>query len=186
MKRFFDGVNLLLALTMVVFALWGWPRLPHEIPVHFGIDGRPDAWGERTVGSWFMIPGLGLALTLGMGWFRRMLPRRPGCVNLPDKTKLSDLPVVARGPVVEMLAGFLALVQTEVLVIFLLIQFSTFRGAMGQDSRGIMILVLLIAILSSPFFLVVFFLRLQGAMDRATALAEGADVYDGAEPLRNL
>ena len=47
-------------------------------------------------------------------------------------------------------------------------------------------LVLLIAILSSPFFLVVFFLRLQGAMDRATALAEGADVYDGAEPLRNL
>jgi uncharacterized membrane protein len=173
MKRFFGFVNWVLILGMVAAALWAWPRLPDQIPTHFGANGQAVAWGAKTLGSWFMIPGIALFLTAGMGWFRSMMPRRPGWVNLPDKTRLAELPEVARKPVIEMLSGFLALIQAEVLVIFTLIQLATYRTAIGQESQGIMILVLLIAVTASPFLMVVFFLRLQGAMDRAKKLAAG-------------
>ena len=174
MRRFFNLLNWVLVLGLVGAALWAWPRLPDRIPLHFGADGRADAWGERTVTSWFLVPAIALALTAGMGWFRRMIPRRPGWVNLPGQTKLTDLPEAARGPVVEMLSGFLALLQTEVLVIFALIQLATYRTALGQESQGIMILVLLLAVTASPFLMVVFFLRLQSAMDRGRKLAAAA------------
>jgi uncharacterized membrane protein len=171
MRRFFEGVNWVLILGIVAFALWAWPQLPEKIPTHFGIDGSADAWSPRTFGSWFGVPGMGLLIVLGIGWFRAMIPRKPNWVNLPDKTSLADLPKVAREPVVEMFSGFLAIIQTEVLVIFALIQLSTYRTAMGEKSQGLMIMVLLIAILASPFLVVVFFLGLQKAMDKGKELA---------------
>lgn len=43
------GTALVLATLLIVlplgFAAWLHPRLPGRIPVHFGADGRPDAWG---------------------------------------------------------------------------------------------------------------------------------------------
>ena len=175
MKRFFDGVNLVLLLGLVVFALWAWPRLPSRIPTHYGFDGLADAWSTRGLGSWFGLPSVAL-LTYGLvGFFRVALPRRPHWVNLPDKTRLSDLPEVAQRPVAEMLSGFLALVQTELLAIFGLIQAATYKTALGGDSQGIMISVLVLAVLSSPILMVVFFLRLQPAIDRGRELARRAE-----------
>ncbi len=171
MKRVFDSVNWILVLGLVGFAIWVWPPLPDQIPTHFGPDGQANAWGDTTLGSWLFIPGLALLIVGGIGWFRRMMPRKPGWVNLPDKTNLAKLPPIAREPIIEMVSGFLSLIQTEILVIFALIQLSTYRSAMGFESQGLMILVLLISILASPFLMIVFFLRLQGAQDRSKELA---------------
>ena len=171
MRRFFDGMNVLLILAIGGGALWAWPHLPSQIPTHFGMDGRPDAWSARTLESWFMVPGIALLLTAGQGFLRTMIRRKPGWVNLPGTVGLDDLPEKARGPVLELLSGFLALVQTEVLVIFGLIQLATYRTAMGQESQGIMVGVLILAVTASPFLMVVLFSRLPGAMDRAKKLA---------------
>ena len=110
MSRLLGAVNGVLVLGLTGSAFWAWPLLPGEIPTHFGVDGLPDAWGAKTLGSWFGIPGIALLLSAGIAWFRRMIPRRPRWVKLPDKTKLTDLPEVARAPVVEMFSGFLALI----------------------------------------------------------------------------
>jgi len=174
MRRFLEGVNWVLFLGIIAFAIWAWPRLPEQVPTHFGIDGSADAWSQKTLGSWLGAPAIGLLIVLGIGWFRSMIPRKPNWVNLPDKTNLADLPEVARRPVVEMFSGFLAIIQTEVLVIFALIQLSTYRTALGEESQGLMILVLLIAILASPFLMVVFFLSLQKAMDQGKRAAAAA------------
>jgi hypothetical protein len=80
--------------------------------------------------------------------------------------------------VVEMFSGFLAIIQTEILVIFALIQLSTYRTALGEKSQGLMILVLLIAIMASPFLMVVFFLGLQKAMDKGHELAAAEEVRE--------
>jgi uncharacterized membrane protein len=170
MKNLFDGVNLIIILGLLGFSLWAWPELPDQIPTHFNASGVPDAWKPKSSGTWLLAPGVGLALVLGMGFFRLMLPKRPGWVNLPDKTKLTDLPEVARKPVVTMLSGFLSLVQLEILVIFALIQWSTYRAALGHSTQGTIILILVLAILASPFLLVVFFLRLQKALDEGKRL----------------
>jgi hypothetical protein len=136
------------------------------------LNGQPDAWSEKSLVSWLLLPLVGILLAGMIGGFRWVLPRKPGWVNLPDRTRLADLPEAARGPVFRMLSGFLALVQTEMLIIFALIQLGTYRGAIGKDSQGIMILVLVLAILASPALLVVFFLTLQPALDEGKRLAE--------------
>jgi len=170
-KRFFDSVNVGLMAAMMGFALWAWPQLPERIPTHFGADGLPDGWGERTLLSWFLLPLIAVALTLAMYGFRAVMPRHPGWVNLPDQRRLSDLPEAARGPVLEMFSGFLALVQAQLLVIFAIIQHATYRTALGGSSQGAMILVLVLAVVASPFLLVVFFLRFRTALEEGERLA---------------
>ena len=179
MKRIFDSLNLLLILGVLGFAFWAWPRLPETVPTHFGFDGQADAWSERSFRSWFMLPGIAILLVLGLGWLRQLFFRRPDWVKLPDRRRVSDLPEVARPPVLEMMSGFMALVQTEMLTIFALIEYGSYRGAMGHSSQGIMILVLIVALLSSPFFMVVFFLRLQGALARGKKLEQAAMAEPG-------
>ena len=184
MKRFFDTVNVCLILIMAGFALWAWPQLPERIPVHFGVDGAANGWGERSVLSWFGPFFWAVAIYLLMGLFRVLMPRYPRLVNLPDRTRLSDMPEVARGPVLEMMAGFLALVQTGLLAVFGLIQYASYRAAMELPVQGIMITVLIFSILMSPLLLVTFFLRLQPALDRGKELARRAEagVSGGGKP----
>ncbi len=165
MKRALDTVNLLLMVGMMGFAALAWPHLPDRIPLHFGLDGQPDSWGEKSLLSWFGLPASAVALALLMGWIGRLLPRHPRWANLPDGRRLSDLPEVARGPVLRMMRGFLALVQTEILMIFALIEYATYRAAMGQPSQGTMILVLVLAVMMSPVLLVVFFLGYRSALE---------------------
>lgn len=169
-------MNRILLLGILSFALWAWPRLPERIPVHFGIDGRPDAWDEPGLWSWLFLPALAAVLTLLMDWLPRFMARHPRWVNLPNGIRLEDLPSRARQPVLDLLGWFLALVQTEILVIFALIQLATYRTAFGEDSQGIMILVLVLAVTASPLFLVVFFVKLQGVMKEVRRLrARGSE-----------
>ena len=169
-------MNRILLLGILSFALWAWPRLPERIPVHFGIDGRPDAWDEPGLWSWFFLPALAAFLTLLMDWLPRFMARHPRWVNLPNGIRLEDLPSRARQPVLDLLGWFLALVQTEILVIFALIQLATYRTAFGEESQGIMILVLVLAVTASPLFLVVFFVKLQGVMKEVRRLrAQGSE-----------
>jgi uncharacterized membrane protein len=177
-KRTFGSLNAVLMLGMLGFALWAWPRLPEQIPTHFGLDGQPDAWSQRTFLSWFLLPFIGIGLALAMARMSKLFTIKPGWVNLPGGKKLSDLPEGARPPVLDAMEGFMHLVATEVLVIFALIQVGQYQAAIGQESQGIMILVLLVALLSSPVLLIVFFLRLQAAMEEGKRLAVRAGVAD--------
>ena len=49
------AIGLLLS-GILVFS--DWPRLPDSVPVHFGMDGSPDAWGSKR--SLLVLPGLSL------------------------------------------------------------------------------------------------------------------------------
>lgn len=175
MKRFLDSLNGILLALLVGFAVWAWPRLPDQIPTHFGLQGHADDWSPKTLGHWFSIPSVALAL-VGLIWFFRLiLPHRPRWVNLPDRRCLSELPEACQKQVLRMFSGFLALVQTELLVIFGLIEWASYRSAMGQESQAIMILVLILAVMTSPFLVIVFFLRFQGAMNRGMEAARRAE-----------
>ena len=175
MKRLLDTLNWTLLALMMGFSLWAWLRLPEQIPTHFGFQGHPDAWSPRTLGHWFSPPAVAVALIALIGFFRLVLPQRPHWVNLPDRRRLSDLPEPCQKQVLEMLAGFLALVQTELLVIFGLIEWASFHAALRQESQALMILALLLAVLSSPVLVIVFFLQFQKAMDRGMEAVRRAE-----------
>jgi uncharacterized membrane protein len=76
--------SLLIVLLMILlpfgYAFYQWPNLPDSIPTHFGIDGKPDAWGRRE--SIFMLPlimgGMSLFVYLLLTNIRKIDPKRYG------------------------------------------------------------------------------------------------------------
>src|ERR1039458_410025 len=42
-----ESIAALAAIVPLLIVLRAWDTLPEEIPVHFGITGRPDRWGGR-------------------------------------------------------------------------------------------------------------------------------------------
>ncbi len=49
-------MRLLILLLPIAYAFYLYPDLPAQVPTHFGIDGNPDAWGDRS--SIFLGPGI--------------------------------------------------------------------------------------------------------------------------------
>ena len=63
-----------IALLLSGILLLGyWPRLPDSVPVHFGPNGSPDAWGGKR--ALFVLPGLSLAIFVTLTLLERV-PQR--------------------------------------------------------------------------------------------------------------
>lgn len=163
MRRWIDALNTLLAGGVVAHAVWAWSRLPAEIPAHFGLDGQPDRWTTTTASSWFWMPSAAIASAVLLWGLREWAVRRPGALNLPGGKKLEDYDARVRPGIIEHIRLTLAIVSTELLVIFGLIQIGSFRTAMGGSGENSILAVLAIAMLSSPVLLIVFFLGFQCA-----------------------
>lgn len=92
---------LLLAASSVV-VLWvlaeglvTYGRLPDQLPTHFGLAGRPDAWGQK---GWFTALGpalIGAVVLVGMALLRYV----PQSYNFPAKELARRLPAPARAHV---------------------------------------------------------------------------------------
>ena len=143
-------VNLVLLAVLAGFALWAYPRLPGRIPTHFGIGGEPDAWSQRSVASWFLLPAIGAFLTLLMVFVAALVGRKPEYVNMPAKTKLLQLPREEQLPVLREVQLFVMRMNAIMLLSFLAIQWGSWRAALGLSSRGAllasMVLLLLLAL----------------------------------------
>lgn len=167
MVRAMRRVNGFLLLLIVAGAIWAWPRLPDRVPLHFGLDGLPDAWGARSFWAWFGLPALAVVMSGMMFALSAYMRRHPRLVNLPGGGRLDELPPERRGPIFGVMDAMLSFVNCEVLVILGLIQWASWRAATGLPMQGLMLAVLLLALLSSPVLMAVFFTRLQAAMDMA-------------------
>jgi len=60
---------------MFIAAAIAWSRVPAQMPVHWGIDGRPDRYGGRLEGV-LLLPIVALALYGGLRLLPRFDPRR--------------------------------------------------------------------------------------------------------------
>lgn len=65
----------LLVLAMVLASALLWARLPDSMPVHWGLDGRPDGWGGRFQGA-ALLPCVALFLWGLAEALPRIDPRR--------------------------------------------------------------------------------------------------------------
>ncbi len=169
MRRMLDTVNAILAIGLVAYSLWAWPRLPTEVPAHFGLDGQVSRWTATSLGSWFFLPALALLLVLLLGVLRQQMVRRPGALNLPGGKRVADFDPSVRPAIFEHMRMVLAFVTTELLTIFTLIQIGAFRTAVGGAGESLILAVLAIALLSTPVLLVIFFVGFQ----RVTSPARG-------------
>ncbi len=125
-------------LTMLYVTIKSWPLLPQTIPHHFGVSGRPDAWG----GKWtlWLLPGISLVLYVGL----TILSRHPHIYNYP--WPLTEQNAAAQYHIARTLLGAL---KTEIVVIFAYLQQQTIEVALGK-AEGLGIIFL-------PIFLILIF-----------------------------
>ena len=128
----------LLSLGLLAWALWLWPEVPDRIPLHFGADGTPDRWGERSLLSWLTLPLVGLGTTVLLDGVTVWAVRHPEspAANLPDKQVLMDLSPERRVPVLRVVAQLTYALGVLCIAAFTLIQLGTWTAANGRDGSG--------------------------------------------------
>jgi uncharacterized membrane protein len=110
-----------------VIAVREYPSLPARFPIHFGIDGRPDGWGNKRM-LWLM-PALSVVIYLFDRYIQELVARDPRHPGMPVGMAWLNFEVlamflfiearsiaVARGRARGLGAGFLPIVIAAVVV----------------------------------------------------------------------
>jgi uncharacterized membrane protein len=159
----FIAWGLVLALFAFSFATYG--GLPPEIPVHMRLDGTVDRLAHRSALRWFT-PAVGaLLLLLLFEVMARMLPSRPGMVNIPDKERLLRLPRRFQAPVLAEVVNLLVASAVLVVAVFGAIQWE-FQRVATASGRGNPALILLMP-MGLTIGLLLLVTRVTSALDRA-------------------
>lgn len=85
--KILDAIALVGLVISLAIPAFNWSSLPDTIPVHFGITGRADGWGNK----WFfwMFPLLSFAIIIGFTVMRRY----PQTFNYPVRVTLQNAEV---------------------------------------------------------------------------------------------
>ncbi len=160
-----------LALGLLAWAAWLWPDVPARVPVHFGPNGQPDAWADRSVWSWFGVPLVGLALAaLAEAQMRWSLarPDAPG-INIPNKKAILALPPEKRAPVLARVADIVYGAIAVGLVALTLVQLDVWAVAHGADDAPSTVAISVVALAGSLAVLVVGLVRVNAELKRQQA-----------------
>ena len=121
-------------LWITVSALYGTNSLPERIPIHFGVDGRPNGWGSP-VGLW-MMPAIVAVVYGGM----TLVSRFPSAFNYPVRTTAEN-----RALLEAVTQRMIAWVKVEIVCLFTFIQWCVVQSA--QQGR------LILSPLVTPLFI---------------------------------
>lgn len=66
------------SVALLVWTVVAYPGLPEQVPVHWGIDGRPDRWEDTTFGTVAFAPIFGLGMTAFLALIAAMIPAMTG------------------------------------------------------------------------------------------------------------
>lgn len=164
--RLTHTINLALLLLLWLVSLWAYPRLPEQIPVHFGAAGTPDRWASTSALAWFGLPLAAALLTALTYLFARLLPSRPTWVNVPQKERYRTLPDHRKRSVIAQVLRLLWGTNALVLAVLCAIQLASYRAAHGHSTQGLIVGVLLLTVLSTPVILAVWLPPIQRELDR--------------------
>lgn len=70
-------VSVVVVGVMLIASTWAWFQLPADaqVPIHWGADGQPDDWADKTVGL-FLMPAIAAGVALLLALIPRFEPRR--------------------------------------------------------------------------------------------------------------
>jgi len=147
--------RLLIALFFVFASLWlsfyYQHQLPEEIPTHFNARGEPDRWQSRTTAlvSFPAFQGMMAFLYLLSSW----LIKNPKYQRFKFKTPLSES---QKKEIIANAEQIIDILMISSLMIFLDLQWESFRIALGRTKKLSLFLWIILAgmILSSLFYIV--------------------------------
>lgn len=137
-----ETVSLFSLFLIIVFTVVYWPRLPEQIPSHFGGSGLPDDYDSKSF--LFFMPGIGLFLYALL----TVVSQFPQSFNLP--WTITEENAVRQYQIARKMIGFLKL---EMIWLFGYIEFGTIQVALGNMSGlGVAFLPLSLAIIFGSMF----------------------------------
>ena len=106
-------------------------RLPEQVPIHFGVSGKPDAWAPRSFSSVMLLP----ATTLFMGPFMALIAYL--IAKAPQATRIGDgeAAVVAQERFRAVMSTFLSGVSLLVTGMLALLSYGAIQIGLGQADR---------------------------------------------------
>lgn len=118
-----------LNITIVLFA-WmvsvvAYDELPERIPTHFGLDGKPDKWSDKTPLMFYIMPTIQFIMVVIFIW----IIRYPKLFNFPQKNEVESWPEEKKKPVYKYLSKMSLVICLMVNLLFLTIQYSIIYGA---------------------------------------------------------
>ena len=105
-------LSIILAVASWLVVLHYWALLPNNIPVHFGFNGTPDAWGHKSIFNSFLIPTIQTAILAGFSF----LYYKPEYSDIPTTLLLTTLPK-------EQKEHAFALIRTMLIMVLLFMGF---------------------------------------------------------------
>lgn len=81
MGRFTTWYSATIVIVAATLSVLAYPRLPENVPVHWGIRGEPDRWGTRFEGA-ILFPALMLGTWLVLRLLPRIDPRAPNYAKM--------------------------------------------------------------------------------------------------------
>jgi hypothetical protein len=158
-------VNLLLVAALWIGSALVWPSLPGRMPRHLGADGVT-TWQSTSLSSWFLLPALATLVVVLLHMLQRLARGRPGLLNIPGREQLLALPPERQAPViaraVDMMEGTIAIM----LLIFCTVQAGLWRVAHGGSAQAVLVVVLPLAVLSTPLVLGIWLPRISNELER--------------------
>jgi uncharacterized membrane protein len=143
-----------------------YPTLPESIPQHIGADGKAGNFAPRSPFSWGAPVLIAAGLVVLLEVIRALLPTRPALFNFPGKEQLLRLPAEYRSPAIARMQRLMDVVNLQLLLTFVVVQWMIWRGAQGIPSEGLVVVLLM----GSPLLLVITGLMVSGIqheVDRA-------------------
>lgn len=161
------AANALLLAGLVGLSYYVFPELPERIPQHFGMDGAPDRWSERTLLSWMLLPLMGAATATMLYAVGLYLPRHPESLNMPDRKKLLELPRELQSYVLEAAVNMVHVTTLGLLVMFCSMQYGAWESARTGARSSALVAGVILGVAVMPFLAIGCIVAIQRRMDRA-------------------
>lgn len=165
--RLVHAANALLLLALLGLSLYVYPELPDPIARHFGADGAPDRWGDRTLLSWMLLPLIG-ATSVGalyvVGWY---LPGRPEALNMPDRRKLLELPQPLQAHVLSAAVDMVHVTALLLLLMLCSIQYGAWESAHSGTGSRVLMAGVVFGLVVVPLVTIAYIVVIQRRVDSA-------------------
>ncbi len=78
-ERYVELLSMVTAFASLFYLISQYASIPEEAPVHFGLSGKPDRYGHKSI--LFLLPSLNICLVIGL----KILSGYPHLFNYPAK-----------------------------------------------------------------------------------------------------
>ncbi len=136
-----------LTLVYIYFTFINYSELPQKIPIHFNIQGEPDAWSQKS--NLLVLPGIQVLLVI----LAFVIYKYPNYANIPSTMALAALPKKTKKKVYELIRDLELITFNIVCLLFIYITYQSIEIAKQNINSINTFIIWLILIILAPLII---------------------------------